>query len=610
MKKTNKLTSKFKSNKKDIKNDVDIFSNTITSLENNITFLDDNGPSLDVNITTVLDDNIIDSLDENTTMISNTIALDEKEFLNLKNDNDLLIDSFIENTNNKKPIIDIEEDFENENDFSLDSQNDSDDEDDEKDDDDDSVDFEELDINSENSELDLSILDDDEEDEVIEETVEFEDEKSKIKSKNKLKRDKFIKEFKQSDLSATRSIEDDNDFRSLALGVSEMGLDTSKNKNLVYDVVIRLIKESENSKKPMLNVIEKVKIDRNLAKFKLSKKEYESIYKLFESLDIKISTDKKAAQKSDHLEDYDVDDLTSNYGADKSGDAIKIFLSNLGSSKILKKEQEAKVSQMLKSDNLEERQIANNQLIHSNLRLVTSIAKKYLGKGLDIDDLIQEGSLGLSKAIEKFEPEKGNKFSTYATWWIRQSITRAIADQARTIRVPVHMVETINKTTKSERILLQELGREPTVEEIAEYMDKNSVGKNQHFTAKKIAEIKKLNNEPVSLDKPVGSDEESKFSDFISDTEILTPDKHTEKMFLNEEINEMFKKYLTEKEEEIIRARYALPPYNQAMTLEDVGKKFDFTRERARQVESKALRKLKHPSKISKLSKYMPHNND
>jgi len=591
--KITKLIPKFRNSKKNIiPENENIFSNT----------------------TPIHETKELNSDSDDTAMLANTITLDEQEFLNLKNDNDLLIDDFINDSGKKrkkKQNINIENSFndDNELDFSIHSDDEAINRDD---DDDDAVDFEEIiDTNSKTNELDLSILDDDEfEEDSINETIKFEDEKSKIKSKNKIKRDKILKEFKQTELSTTRSIEDDNDFRSLILGVSEMGLDTAKNKNLVYDVVIRLIKETEKNKKPMINVIEKVKIDRNLLKFKLSKKETKAIYNIFESVDIKISTDKKAAQKSDQLEDYDVDDLTSNYGADKSGDAIKMFLSNLGSSKILKREQEAKVSQMLKSDNPEERQIASNQLIHSNLRLVTSIAKKYLGKGLDIEDLIQEGSLGLSKAIEKFEPDKGNKFSTYATWWIRQSITRAIADQARTIRVPVHMVETINKTAKSERILLQELGRDPTVEEIADYMDKHSTGKNQHFTAKKIAEIKKLNNEPVSLDKPVGNDEESKFSDFIADTEILTPDKYTEKMILNEEINEMFKKYLTEKEEEIIRARYALPPYNQAMTLEDVGKKFDFTRERARQVESKALRKLKHPSKISKLLNYTPNNNN
>ncbi len=591
--KITKLIPKFRNSKKNIiPENENIFSNT----------------------TPIHETKELNSDSDDTAMLANTITLDEQEFLNLKNDNDLLIDDFINDSGKKrkkKQNINIENSFndDNELDFSIHSDDEAINRDD---DDDDAVDFEEIiDTNSKTNELDLSILDDDEfEEDSINETIKFEDEKSKIKSKNKIKRDKILKEFKQTELSTTRSIEDDNDFRSLILGVSEMGLDIAKNKNLVYDVVIRLIKETEKNKKPMINVIEKVKIDRNLLKFKLSKKETKAIYNIFESVDIKISTDKKAAQKSDHLEDYDVDDLTSNYGADKSGDAIKMFLSNLGSSKILKREQEAKVSQMLKSDNPEERQIASNQLIHSNLRLVTSIAKKYLGKGLDIEDLIQEGSLGLSKAIEKFEPDKGNKFSTYATWWIRQSITRAIADQARTIRVPVHMVETINKTAKSERILLQELGRDPTVEEIADYMDKHSTGKNQHFTAKKIAEIKKLNNEPVSLDKPVGNDEESKFSDFIADTEILTPDKYTEKMILNEEINEMFKKYLTEKEEEIIRARYALPPYNQAMTLEDVGKKFDFTRERARQVESKALRKLKHPSKISKLLNYTPNNNN
>lgn len=199
---------------------------------------------------------------------------------------------------------------------------------------------------------------------------------------------------------------------------------------------------------------------------------------------------------------------------------------------MLRSDEETEYAKMVISDDPSLVKIGKNQLYTSNMRLVTSIAKKYLNRGLDLEDLIQEGSSGLLKAIDKFDHEKGHKFSTYATWWIRQSITRAIADQARQIRIPVHMVETINKLTKAERNLIQELGRDPTAEEIAQAMNKVSQAKNQKeqlITAQKVVEIKKLNVDPVSLDKQIGHDEESQFSDFISDDEIISPEKYTEK---------------------------------------------------------------------------------
>ncbi|MGL4647629.1 MAG: RNA polymerase sigma factor [Mycoplasmoidaceae bacterium] len=301
--------------------------------------------------------------------------------------------------------------------------------------------------------------------------------------------------------------------------------------------------------------------------------------------------------------DYQVDELqySTNNATDKVNDGVKAYLGVLGSSKMLTAKEEIEFAKMLEDKDPEIRQYAVNQLMTSNLRLVTSISKKYLSRGLEIEDLIQEGSLGLMKAIQKFDYRMGNKFSTYATWWIRQSITRAIADQGRTIRIPVHMVETINKLNKVERSLTQEHGRDPTIEELCEEMGGSVNG----FTTKKISLIKKLNIEPISLDKPIGSDDESQFVDFVKDNNILTPDQYTEKGLIAEHIDHLFKSVLKEKEEKIIRMRYGLAPYPGPMTLEEVGEEFGVTRERIRQIEAKSLRKLKHPSKSAKLKAYV-----
>ncbi|MDE5553290.1 MAG: RNA polymerase sigma factor [Malacoplasma sp.] len=347
--------------------------------------------------------------------------------------------------------------------------------------------------------------------------------------------------------------------------------------------------------------------------YSLSNQEFHEIFEWLEKNGVEIDrnpfkkNDKKEIQELKDIVankiDYIVND-TINTGSttrDKVDDGIKSFLNVLGSSKMLTSEEEQEIGKMLDSPNESIRSYAVNQLMTSNLRLVTSIAKKYLNRGLDLEDLLQEGSLGLMKAITKFDYKLGNKFSTYATWWIRQAITRAIADQARTIRIPVHMVETINKLSKMERQLMQELGRDPTPEELADAMGGQVAG----FTPKKIINIKKLNVDPVSLDKPVGKDEESKFVDFVKDNDALNPEQFTEKELIGEHIDDILKKFLQEKEEKIIRMRYGLPPYPHPMTLEDVGKKFFITRERVRQIEAKALRKIKHPSKSGVLKGFV-----
>ncbi len=271
-------------------------------------------------------------------------------------------------------------------------------------------------------------------------------------------------------------------------------------------------------------------------------------------------------------------------------DPVRMYLKEIGRVPLLSADDEREFATAMKNGD----ENAKNKIVEANLRLVVSIAKKHVGKGMAFLDLIQEGNLGLMKAVEKFDSEKGYKFSTYATWWIRQAITRAIADQARTVRIPVHMVETIHKVSRVSRQLLQELGREPTPEEIADKID---------MTPEKVRDTMKYALEPVSLETPIGEEEDSHLGDFIPDEDSPAPAEAASYTLLKEQLNDVLKT-LTPREEEVLRLRFGLDD-GRTRTLEEVGEKFQITRERIRQIEAKALRKLRHPSRSKKLRAYL-----
>jgi RNA polymerase primary sigma factor len=271
-------------------------------------------------------------------------------------------------------------------------------------------------------------------------------------------------------------------------------------------------------------------------------------------------------------------------------DPVRMYLKEIGRVPLLTAEEEVELAKRMEMGDKE----AKQRLIESNLRLVVSIAKRYVGRGMLLLDLIQEGNMGLIKAVEKFDYRKGYKLSTYATWWIRQAITRSIADQARTIRIPVHMVETINKLVRTSRQLLQELGREPTAEEIAEEMG---------LTPERVREIQKIAQEPVSLETPIGEEEDSHLGDFIEDVDALAPAEAASFVMLKEQIEEVLDT-LNEREQRVLRLRFGLDD-GKARTLEEVGREFGVTRERIRQIEAKALRKLRHPQRSKKLRDYL-----
>ena len=316
----------------------------------------------------------------------------------------------------------------------------------------------------------------------------------------------------------------------------------------------------------------------------------DDLYNTFNENSIAVVSEDEAGTSEDDggsplLLDDDVltKDLTIN-------DPVRMYLKEIGQIKLLSMEEELELSDRILNGDEEAKKI----LAEANLRLVVSIAKRYVGRGMLFLDLIQEGNIGLMKAVDKFDVGKGFKFSTYATWWIRQAITRAIADQARTIRVPVHMVETINKLARIQRQLTLELNREPTEEELAEKM---------HTSVDRIREIYKISQEPVSLETPIGEEEDSHLGDFIKDERNVSPEEYATNEMLKDEISKVLLT-LTEREEKVIRLRFGLED-GKSRTLEEVGQLFGVTRERIRQIEAKALRKLRHPSRSRKLKDYM-----
>ena len=433
-------------------------------------------------------------------------------------------------------------------------------------------------------------------------------EKSKnvITNKSINKKVKMEEEFKNQDekvLDKEKNVENpnkENDTKKVKREKKEI-------KSKIDDEVV---KEEENneeessSEDKVKNIIEKAKKQGKITYGELateldssSTDEIEKVFDAFEELNMDIIKDDFDDQEPDledleEVEDIKVEELNNiaNFEGISTDDPVRMYLREIGRIPLLSYEEELEIAEKV----LEGDEEAKQKLAESNLRLVVSIAKKYVGRGMLFLDLIQEGNMGLIKAVDKFDYKKGFKFSTYATWWIRQAITRAIADQARTIRIPVHMVETINKLIRTSRHLLQKLGREPSPEELSEELE---------MPIEKVMEIQKIAQDPVSLETPIGEEDDSHLGDFIQDDDSPAPHDSAAYTLLKEQLEEVMNT-LTPREAKVLKLRFGLED-GKARTLEEVGREFEVTRERIRQIEAKALRKLRHPSRSKKLRDYM-----
>ena len=372
----------------------------------------------------------------------------------------------------------------------------------------------------------------------------------------------------------------------------------------VEDDIKKIEKEEQTTEEKLNNIIRKAKEKGKITYGELASElddantdQIDKVFDAFEDMGVNVLKDddldieEPDLEELEAVEDIKVEEIDlTNMDGINIDDPVRMYLREIGRISLLSYEEELELAKKVLAGDEE----AKQKLAESNLRLVVSIAKKYVGRGMLFLDLIQEGNMGLIKAVEKFDYTKGYKFSTYATWWIRQAITRAIADQARTIRIPVHMVETINKLIRTSRHLLQQLGREPNPEEIAEEME---------ISVEKVMEIQKIAQDPVSLETPIGEEDDSHLGDFIQDDDSPAPQDAAAYTLLREQLEEVMKT-LTPREAKVLKLRFGLED-GKTRTLEEVGREFNVTRERIRQIEAKALRKLRHPSRSKKLKDYM-----
>ena len=417
------------------------------------------------------------------------------------------------------------------------------------------------------------------------ETEKLEKAREKIKESHK-KEEKAVKEAKKSNTEKTKKVEKANEEESKAEKKNEK---TSKDNVIKDEKVNKILKKAKEQGKITYGDLAKELDDVN-------PDQIDQVFDAFEEMGVNLLSDDIDDEEPDiedlkEVEDLKLDEITdTSYEGINVDDPVRMYLREIGRIPLLTFDQELDLAKRILDGDEE----AKKELAESNLRLVVSIAKKYVGRGMLFLDLIQEGNMGLIKAVEKFDYTKGFKFSTYATWWIRQAITRAIADQARTIRIPVHMVETINKLIRTSRHLLQQLGREPTPEEIAAEME---------IPVEKVMEIQKIAQDPVSLETPIGEEDDSHLGDFIQDDDSPAPHDSAAYTLLKEQLEEVMNT-LTPREAKVLKLRFGLED-GKARTLEEVGREFEVTRERIRQIEAKALRKLRHPSRSKKLRDYM-----